>query len=142
MDFTLKLVLPGDPRLLSVVRSAVQQLATVVGFPGHECRAITLAVDEALTNIIRHAYQDQPEQTIELTCQRHEDGLEFILVDYGRAVDPVKLRGRLRSEVRPGGLGTHIIKKIMDQVRYEKLPGRNQLRLVKYLSKRSPTRGE
>jgi len=137
VEFCLKLEVPSDPQLLSVVRSAVQQLATVMGFSDKDCRSITVAVDEALTNIIRHAYQNRPDQTIAVVCQRRNDGLEFTLVDRGRAVDPKKLRARPLGEVRPGGLGTYIIQQAMDKVQYERLPDGNRLRLVKYLRNRA-----
>jgi len=151
MAFSLKLELPSHPQVLSVVRSAVQQFAAVVGFNEDECRSIILAVDEALANIIRHAYGDRYDQTIELTCRRLgpdlgtdpgtpldqvRDGLEFILIDHGLPADPAQLKGRDLEDVRPGGLGMHLINQIMDQVCYQALPDRNQLRLIKVLNRK------
>lgn len=133
MSFALKLEVPSDPELLGVVRSVVQQLATLTGFSDEECRGITVAVDEAVTNIIRHAYQDRHDQAIGLVCQRHDDRLEFILTDSGLPVDPQRLREKPLGELRGGGLGTHIIQLVIDQVHYERLPEGNRLRLIKYL---------
>ena len=138
----MKLELVSDPQLLSVVRSAVHELAKVVGFSDEECRTITVAVDEALTNIIRHAYQNRHDQTIGLVCQPCGDGIEFLLSDSGQAADPEKLRGRPLSEVRPGGLGTHIIQQVMDHVEYQALPDGNRLRLVKYLKNKGARESE
>lgn len=135
MGLSLKLVLSSDPRLLGAVRGAVRELASGAGFAEEDCRAIALAVDEALTNIIRHAYDNRPDESVELTCHGLENGLEFIFRDRGRPVDPAKICARALEDVRPGGLGTHIIRQIMDQVRYEPLPDGNQLRLVKYINK-------
>ncbi|HKS94699.1 MAG TPA: ATP-binding protein [Terriglobia bacterium] len=132
---SLKLVLSSDPRLLGAVRGAVRELASGAGFAEEDCSAITLAVDEALTNIIRHAYDSRPDGSVELTCRGVENGLEFIFVDRGRPVDPAKICSRPLEAVTPGGLGTHIIRQVMDQVRYEPLPDGNQLRLVKFVSK-------
>ncbi len=136
----MKIELPSDPELLSVVRSTVHQLTCVVGLSEKECRQVTLAMDEALANIIRHAYQDQRGQPIEIFCRREGDGLEhgkvrleFHLMDNGRGTDPAKLSGRPLDEVRPGGLGTHYIRQIMDEVEYVREGQRNHLRLVKYL---------
>ncbi len=139
----LELKVRSDPKLLCVVRGAVQLLAEVVGLPEAECRSVTLAVDEALTNIIRHAYQGQRGRPIELSCRclgpaapgRPQTRLEFVLVDHGRGVDPAELRGRSLDEVRPGGLGTHFIREIMDEIEYERRGDCNRLRLVKYLTK-------
>lgn len=139
----LKLELHSDPEMLCVVRGAVQQLAEVAGLPEAECRSVTLAVDEALTNIIRHAYRGQRGRPIQLSCRylgpaapgRPQARLEFVLVDRGRGVDPAELRGRPLDEVRPGGLGTHFIREIMDEIEYERRGDCNWLRLVKYLTK-------
>ena len=135
VGLSVKLVLTSDPRLLSVVRGAVHRLASVAGFKEEDCHGITLAVDEALTNIIRHAYDNRHDESIELTCRSLENGLEFILKDRGRAVDLAKVCARSLDVVRPGGLGTHIIRQVMDQVEYEPLPDGNQLRLVKFIPK-------
>ena len=141
VNFSLKLELPSDPELLSVIRSAVKEFAVVTGFSEDDCRSIIVAVDEALTNIIRHAYHNRHGEPIGLVCQRRDDGLEFILTDRGEPVDPAKLHGRPLGEVRTGGLGLHIIEEIMDQVQYERVPEGNRLRLVKY-RKTNPPGGE
>ena len=152
MAFSLKLELPSHPQVLCVVRSAVQEFATVVGFNGEECRSIILAVDEALTNIIRHAYENRYDQTIELTCRRlgpdlgsnsgtpleeMQDGLEFVLVDHGRPATQEQMKSRDLDDVRPGGLGIHLMSQIMDQVSYEPRPECNQLRLIKLLKRKT-----
>src|SRR5205807_8195849 len=106
-------------------------------------RSATPAVDEALTHIIRHAYQGQRGRLIQLSCRclgpaapgRPQAQLEFVLVDRGRGVDPAALRGRPLDEVRPGGLGSHFIRVIMNEIEYERRGDCNRLRLVKYLTK-------
>ena len=152
--FVLKLEMPSDPELLSVVRGAVEQLAALAGLAEAECRAVTLAVDEALANIIRHAYGSRRGQPIEVTCRcvgagteiesseagerRHGPRLEFLLRDRGRGADPSELRGRPLSELRPGGLGTFFIQSGMDEVEYTRAGEWNHLRLVKYLAGERP----
>ena len=133
MPPTLKLEVPSDPQILCVVRSAVERFAALAGFSEEDCRSITLALDETMTNIIRHAYGDRHDQAIELNCHGNDECVEFVLLDHGRSVSPEKIRGRPLEEVRPGGLGTHIIAQVMDQVSYEPLPGGNQWKLVKRL---------
>jgi len=153
MAFSLKLEMPSHPQVLSVVRSAVQQFAIVVGFNEEECRSIILAVDEALANIIRHAYDNRYDQTIELTCRRMGpdlgtdpgtpvekvcDGLEFVITDHGRPASPEQMKGRDLDDIRPGGLGIHLMCQTMDQVSYEPRPECNQLRMTKLLKRKSP----
>jgi phosphoserine phosphatase RsbU/P len=134
-DASVKLVLPSDPRLGGVVRGAVEQFAAAFGVPENECCALALAVQEALTNIILHAYGNRRDQSIELTCSARADTLEFVLLDEGTAADPGRFCARPLGEVRSGGFGTHIMAQVMDGVQYERLPNRNRLRMVKHLGK-------
>jgi serine/threonine-protein kinase RsbW len=140
--FLLLMRLCSDPRLLSTVRGAVEPLAELLGFPGPQRRSITRAVDEALTNIVRHSYGNRPDQPITLCFRRArrrrgssvEQGLEIILCDRGPAVDPDKLHGRPLDELRPGGLGLHFIHEAMDTVEFRRKGLTNRLRLVKYVA--------
>ena len=137
----LKLELPSDPSLLCAVRGAVERLTESFGFSAPECRAVTRAVDEALTNIIRHTYcgrADQPIEVLFRSVQRQADpesavGLEILLCDRGPAINPEQMCLRALEEVRPGGLGLHFIQQSMDIVEYNRANGTNRLRLVKYV---------
>ena len=64
------LALYSDPRLLSVVRWAVERLAETLGCPAVQCRSITRAVDEAVTNIVRHSYGNRLDQPIAMYFRR------------------------------------------------------------------------
>jgi len=138
----MKLGLESDPQTLSVVRATVERAAEVLHFPEAESRAIVRSVDEALANILRHAYKGKGGLPIELTCRRlHRagkgsapDGIEIILEDRGAAADASKFKGRKLEELRPGGLGLHFIRQSMDQVEFCRKKGKNQLRLVKFQS--------
>ena len=123
----------SDPRLLPVVRRTVSELAAVWGFEDEQCRRITLAVDEALSNIIRHAYKNRCDQEIDLNFQAHADCLEFSFLDRGETADPSRFCAQPLDEIASGGRGTHIIRQIMDEVCYERIPEGNLLRLKKYL---------
>lgn len=137
----LDLVLVSDPQLLSVVRAAVERLTELNGFSPPECRAITRAVDEAVANVIRHAYGNQRNKRIELSCKRvsrtvhgrHREGLEIQLLDKGLPFDRKNLTARSLDEVKPGGLGLHFMRDSMDVMEHRRVRGRNQLRLVKYI---------
>lgn len=145
----LKVDLRSDPSLLAVVRSMMAQLCEVLGFSAADCRSVTRAVDEALSNIMRHAYKGMPERTIQVSLSRIEshnngsrrEGLEILLEDSGPAVDPTKLRPRPLDEVRPGGLGLHFIRQSMDKVEYKRTGRMNRLRLSKYLVSQNAPRG-
>ena len=140
-DLLLKIELLSDPQALYVVRGAVERLAETVGFAAEECRSVVRAVDEALTNVMRHCYCGRLDQPIELYFRwlgRHSKvgrrkGLEILLCDRGPAVDQSELRAQRPSELRPGGLGLQFIREAMDSVGYERVGRTNRLRLVKYL---------
>jgi len=127
--------------MLCVVRNALSELTAKLGFPEPECRAVVLAVDEALTNIIRHAYLGDSEKPIEASFRRIamlqdgqvEEALEIVLEDRGITANPRKMCGRALEDVRPGGLGLHFIRESMDTVEFSRRKGRNLLRLVKVL---------
>ena len=143
----LRLELSSDPGLLCAVRGAVERLTESFGFSAPDCRAVTRAVDEALTNIIRHAYSGRADRPIEMffrSVQREAnhkavEGLEILLCDRGPAIKPDQLCMRALEEVRPGGLGLHFIQQSMDIVEYKRANGTNRLRLVKYI--RAPKQG-
>jgi anti-sigma regulatory factor (Ser/Thr protein kinase) len=137
----LRVELPSDPSMLCVVRGAMERLTEAFGFSAPEVRSVTRAVDEALTNIMRHSYGGALDRPIELSCLRvaksraaSGEGFEIRLIDYGPKIDPAKLRGRKLEEIKPGGLGLHFIRQSMDIVEFRRARGTNVLRLVKYLS--------
>ena len=145
----LKMELRSNPETLCVVRGALAQLAEQLGFSESECRAVVLGVDEALTNIIRHAYDGSVEQPIEVVFNRiqepwhgaNREALEIVLMDQGKKVDSAKLEGRALEDVKPGGLGLHFIRETMDAVEFRHTNGRNQLRLVKFIVVAEPQKG-
>jgi len=142
----LKLQLESNPQALGLVRAAVERATELLHFPEEDSRAVVRSVDEALANVIRHAYQGKTGQPIEVTC-RHlhrtqndvcTTGLEIVLQDSGVPADPKKMKGRALDELRPGGLGLHFMRQSMDEVEFSRKKGKNQLRLVKYLAPAAP----
>jgi anti-sigma regulatory factor (Ser/Thr protein kinase) len=145
-ELLLRLHLESNPEALCLVRATVQRATEVVRFPEPDSRAIVRSVDEALANVIRHAYKGRIGMPIELTCRRlfadrkkkDVQGLEVVLEDSGTAVNPKKLQGRPLEEIRPGGLGLHFMKQSMDVVEFRRNHGKNLLRMVKYLAPSRP----
>jgi anti-sigma regulatory factor (Ser/Thr protein kinase) len=125
--------MPSDPRFLAVVRAAVGEVGLVYGLPEESRRELILAVDEAVANVIRHAYKNRHDQEIELNCRIGGDQMEFTLLDQGEPPDPTRICGQPLNEVSLSGRGTHLIRAIMDEMCYERVPGGNQLKLIKHL---------
>jgi len=138
--FLLKLELRSHPTLLCVIRGALEPLMESLGFSEEQNRAIIRAVDEAVSNIMRHAYHGRLDQPIEVYCNRvqrrtngeTDEGVEILLFDSGPAVDITKIEARPLDEIRPGGLGLHIIRGSMDTIQYKRAGRLNRLRLVKF----------
>jgi len=133
MDLHFKLIVPSDPRSLSIARAAVNEVGAMCGLSKEVRLEVTLAVDEGLANIIRHAYKNRHDQEIELNCEATTSQLVFTLVDRGEAPDPARICGQPLDEVSLSGRGTHLIKAVMDEVDYQQVSGTNQLRMVKHL---------
>ena len=123
----------AHPSRLREIRSAVQRVTTRFGASKTCAEDIVLAVDEACQNIIRHAYGVDRDGEIVLEIERQGETLVFSLVDFAPPVDPARVKPRDLDDVRPGGLGTHLIRKVMDSADFiEPPPGcGNLLRMVK-----------
>jgi anti-sigma regulatory factor (Ser/Thr protein kinase) len=79
---------------------------------------ILLAIDEAVQNIIRHAYEMKANQSIDVEIQKTQN-FSIKIRDYGKQVELSSIAPRKLNEVRPGGLGVHFIKTICKNVKYE-----------------------
>jgi len=96
-----------------------------------------LAIDEALTNVIRHAYHGEPDKRIKLICDVRTVGLEVRIIDQGLPPNMANICACNPAAPEPGGRGTHIIREVMDLVSYERTGEGNQLRLRKEFSRAS-----
>jgi len=133
MDFHLKLVVPSDPRFLSIARKVVSEVTAICGLPDEAGQGVTLALDEAVANVIRHAYKNRYDREIELDCQANAERIVFRLLDEGEPPDPAKICGQPLNDVSLSGRGTHLMRAIMDEMSYKQISGKNELRLVKNL---------
>jgi serine/threonine-protein kinase RsbW len=129
----------SDPVYLSGTREMVAAIAKRLGFADEAAGQIALALDEALCNVIRHGYERRRDGPIWISIwplpaqNGHSAGLRIVVEDEARQIDPVAIKSRDLDEVRPGGLGVHIIREVMDEVVYEKRQGAGmKLTLVKW----------
>lgn len=130
----IEIKLPSNPQFLKIIRSGISHISKICGFSTDEANAVTIAVDEAASNIIKHTYNGRENELIVVNFRILEDRLEVILRDFGEKVDPKTIKSRDLNEVRPGGLGVHLIKTTMDVVSYDSsFEDGNQLTMVKYL---------
>ncbi len=126
----------SDPNFLAPLRAFVTTLASRIGFGETEQFQVALAVDEAVANIINHGYERRFDGRIWLRISRVSEpksGIRVILDDEGVQVDPCRIKSRDLEDVRPGGLGVHIIREVMDECIWEQRPEAGmRLTLIKY----------
>ena len=96
---------------------------------------LTLVLEEAVVNIIKYAYPKEDHQYIFLSARLDEGSIVFVLTDTGKEFDPTmapEADVTLSAEDRQiGGLGIFLIRQIMNEVRYERIDGKNVLTLEK-----------
>jgi sigma-B regulation protein RsbU (phosphoserine phosphatase) len=133
MEELFELAIRSRPDRLKLARAGVEAAAKACGFAGPAVGDIVLAVDEACANIIVHGYRGLDDGGIRMTAFRLRDGIRILIADEAPTVTPSDIRPRDLDAVAPGGLGTHLIRSLMDEVRYLAPPegDGNVLELIK-----------
>lgn len=129
------LSLPSDNAFLSLVRDLTKKFALGAGFDDTTAGRVALAVDEATTNVIEHAYHGAKDREVLIRFGDRGADLRIDVVDTGDPVDPRRVpRFNLEqyvSERRTGGLGMHLMGKIMDSVTFKRSGRHNVCGLIK-----------
>ena len=115
----LQLSLPSNPRYLPVLRALFGSLLSGFGFSRRDMMGVVLAVNEAYANIIEHCYQGDVTRRIDITVHIAPEELAVEMRDYGEQPDLECIKPRALDEPRPGGLGTHFMQTVMDDVTYD-----------------------
>ena len=118
----LTLSIPSDPCYLCVLQGFFGSLLAGLRFSSAEGTQVALAVHEACANIIAHSYQGDTAQRIDLSVLITPEEVVVEIRDYGSKPDLAAIQPRALHEVRPGGLGTHFMRSIMDTVPYDVSP--------------------
>ena len=131
----LLVTMPSQTAFLGLVRELTKKMAETAGFTEPVAERLSLAVDEATTNVIEHAYRGASDREVELRFEDRGEEFRVELIDTGQMVDPravprVDLE-RYATERRTGGLGVHLMEKIMDSVTFRRSARRNICSLVK-----------
>jgi anti-sigma regulatory factor (Ser/Thr protein kinase) len=118
MSQPIKLSVPSDPKYLGLIRKVLQELLESHDVPDDTARRLILCVDEACANVIKHSYEGPCDEPIEATFTIEGDDFKVQIRDYGKQCDSSQIKPRCLEEIKPGGLGTHFINEIMDEVSY------------------------
>lgn len=140
MGETLKdrLVVSNDTKHLMLVRDFVSRLIRQSRLAKEEENKVILAVDEAVTNIIEHGYDEGADGSIEIEVEADDEQFKIMIRDSGRVFNPESIPNPdMKDHVQRGhkkGLGIFLMRQIMDEVRYKFRDGvKNELTLVKFI---------
>lgn len=140
-----RLVVPSEYTAIRQVCDFVVQAAAAAGLNEQQVFHVQLAVDEACTNIVEHAYGGSDQGQITITCgtEKVQDQVFFLvrLEDHGEPFDPRTIPTPNLSpdpdELQIGGLGMHFMRQFMDRLEFHFSPEQNELTMYKQLSQGS-----
>lgn len=132
-DFSITIL--SQTQLLKMVVELTRHIATLFQFPLAEAQKISLALDEAVTNVIKHSYANQSDQPLTIEYYLAAAGLRICILYRGLPPDisdeEVNV-GRMIKKKRKGGLGVKLMKTIMDSVAYRTVDGENCCEMIKW----------
>jgi serine/threonine-protein kinase RsbW len=109
----------SNPANLSAVRKSIEEFCSSPGgLDVRACEEIGLVVNEALANVIRHAYGGEHDKPIDVTVEHRAGGVTIRIRDWGKGADPSTLPPREHDPLSPGGIGLICMKRLMDEVAY------------------------
>ncbi len=132
------LILHNDIQQIPQLADFVETIASESGMDQAMAMQVNLALEEAVTNVIMYAYPAGTDGLVDVEATLRVGEVEFLISDSGCPFDPTsrdEVDTSLSAEERPiGGLGVHLVRRIMDEVSYSRVDDRNMLRLIKKLS--------
>ena len=127
MDEDIRLTVRSEPRLLASIRCLVRGWVERHGIAKDLVNQVVLAIDEACSNAIRHAYEGRGDEVMELALRSTPEHLEIVLCDCGVPCSADKsARRRVEApsteNLCPGGIGVQLIYEVFDEVEFR--PGK------------------
>jgi serine/threonine-protein kinase RsbW len=134
----VEVTLPSSTRHLHAMRVLACTLAESMGFDSNDSQKTALAVEEALTNVMEHAYHGDDSHKMQVIFELQKKKLTIRILHNGDQVDPGKLTNvddlsDFHLQKKKGGLGILIMKRCMDEVSYKFKPPINECCMIKYL---------
>lgn len=129
---------PSSTENLAMIRDFVRSIGSQAGMSEMDVARLEMAVDEACSNVMEHAYQSDSTKEVSIRATVDDSSVQIWVIDTGKGFDPAAVEQSkledLISAKRTGGLGMRLMKSFMDEVHYEMVPGvKNELKMVKRL---------
>lgn len=133
MNDQLRLNITSDPANLADARRAIEQLCAENGFPESVGADLGLCVNEAMANIIRHAYGGAKDRPIEIRADADGQQVRVTVRDWGNGVDPLELPANTKPKdpLKPGGLGLLCMQQMLDKFEFQPQADGMLLEMVK-----------
>jgi serine/threonine-protein kinase RsbW len=132
---SVRLTIPARPEYITLGRLALTALAGVRPVSDETLHDLKLALTEACTNSVKHAYEEGGEGTVDILYELQPDRLAVEVGDAGAGFEPLHSDGANGDELSEGGLGIEIIRAVTDEVEIEpREGGGSRLRFVKFLA--------
>ena len=130
------MTIPSATRHLGAVRRFVAKRAEAEGLPEEAVQELRMAVEEACANVIEHAYEGDNSREIDVAVIADTERFTVRIRDEGQPFRPdtyatPNVRELIKRR-RSGGLGVHLMRRLMDQVEYRSRQGTNEVYLTKY----------
>lgn len=127
----VRLRITSDPATLAPTRKAVEAFAVVCGFGQKAVDEIGLCVNEAIANVIRHAYHGKTDQPIEVELRMDDSTLKVSIRDWGEGKLPNQSPPHAADPMKPGGLGLICMGRLMDRVSFTPQPDGMLLEMIR-----------
>jgi serine/threonine-protein kinase RsbW len=132
---TVRLTIPAKAEYITLVRLALSGLSQSRYFSDETLGDLKLAVTEACSNSVRHAYRDGRPGSVEVVYELHPDRLEIEVSDDGEGFTVAERHGLQDGSLNEGGLGIAIIRELADELEFGPGTGGqgSRLRFVKFI---------
>ncbi|MCM3693104.1 anti-sigma B factor RsbW [Neobacillus niacini] len=139
MDY-IEMKIPAKPEYVGVIRLTISGIASTMGYTYEQIEDIKIAVSEACTNAVQHAYPEEEGGEVIVGFGIYEDKLETMVADSGQSFNFLQKKAELGpytesstvDQLAEGGLGLYLIETLMDEVRVSNTSGVSVF-MVKYL---------
>lgn len=132
-DFSITIL--SQTQLLKMVVELTRHITTLFNFHAAEAQKISLAIDEAVTNVIKHSYGNATDQNITIEFFLATGGIKIRIFYRGLPPDisdeEINVNKMIKKK-KKGGLGVKLMKTIMDSVIYETVDGKNCCEMIKW----------
>lgn len=132
-DFSITIL--SQTQLLKMVVELTRHITTLFNFSAPEAQKISLAIDEAVTNVIKHSYSNESDQQITIEYFLAPGGIKIRIFYRGlppEIADEEVNIGKMIKKKKKGGLGVKLMKTIMDSVVYKTVDGKNCCEMIKW----------